>query len=69
MEQRDAAEIFIGSYIKLLRAHGEAYPGATKDATELEAAWAAEQAKRDAATPSGPTTESPDPLVQAPTDA
>lgn len=37
------AELFMSSYLKLLRAHGEAYPGACADADALEAAWNAEK--------------------------
>lgn len=49
-EQSDAAaELFVSSYIKLLRAHGEVYPGASKDADDLQAAFDVETAKAKAA--------------------
>jgi hypothetical protein len=66
MGQRRPEEVFLSSYIKLLRAHGEAYPGAGQDADELEAAYDAERERETdehlAALddPSGQTTSEPD---------
>ena len=38
------ADLFVSSFLKLMRAHGEAYPGACEDADKIEAAWNAEKA-------------------------
>lgn len=44
MGKRDMADVLVTSLVKLLKAHGEAYTGATQDAADLEAAWEAEKA-------------------------
>lgn len=67
MTQRDPVELFIASYVKLLRAHGEVYPGATQDADELDAAYkAAEVASQQADEVSGQTTTDTDLTDSAP---
>lgn len=66
-DQRDPAELFVQSYIKLLRAHGEAYPGAAQDADELEAAWEAETTSTSGA--SEGTTVPDTTLTEAPPSA
>lgn len=47
------ADLFVTSFLKLMRAHGEAYPGACEDANKLEAAWNAEKAAASGQTNGG----------------